>query len=243
MTNTHRFRELRGSTRERVVTGVRNPWKPRRPGGRTEPERLDVLSTAGLINYFGKHALSGGSVGTVDLNPVLMRKGSTKVALYGLGYIRDNRLHQMFNVKDAVVWHRPGETKESSSSSWFNVMLIHQNRAAHSKNAISERYLPNWLDFVVWGHEHECLVEPTESAQGFHVSQPGSSVVTSLIEGEAKQKKMCVLEVKSDPENPNGAPFWRTTPVRCVRRDRSSTNKSPSRRRRADAVTARRDCF
>ena len=183
------------------------------PAGERNLSAMDVLSTAGLINYFGKHALSGGSVGTVDLKPVLMRKGSTKVALYGLGYIRDNRLHQMFNVKDAVVWHRPGETKESSSSSWFNVMLIHQNRAAHSKNAISERYLPNWLDFVVWGHEHECLVEPTESAQGFHVSQPGSSVVTSLIEGEAKEKKICVLEVKSDPENPNGAPFWRTTPV------------------------------
>ena len=155
------------------------------PAGERNLSAMDVLSTAGLINYFGKHALSGGSVGTVDLKPVLMRKGSTKVALYGLGYIRDNRLHQMFNVKDAVVWHRPGETKESSSSSWFNVMLIHQNRASHSKNAISERYLPNWLDFVVWGHEHECLVEPTESAQGFHVSQPGSSVVTSLIEGEA----------------------------------------------------------
>ena len=162
------------------------------PAGERNLSAMDVLSTAGLINYFGKHALSGGSVGTVDLKPVLMRKGSTKVALYGLGYIRDNRLHQMFNVKDAVVWHRPGETKESSSSSWFNVMLIHQNRAAHSKNAISERYLPNWLDFVVWGHEHECLVEPTESAQGFHVSQPGSSVVTSLIEGEAKEKKICV---------------------------------------------------
>ena len=183
------------------------------PAGERNLSAMDVLSTAGLINYFGKHALSGGSVGTVDLKPVLMRKGATKVALYGLGYIRDNRLHQMFNVKDAVVWHRPGETKESSSSSWFNVMLIHQNRAAHSKNAISERYLPNWLDFVVWGHEHECLVEPTESAQGFHVSQPGSSVVTSLIEGEAKEKKICVLEVRSDLENPNGAPFWRTTPV------------------------------
>lgn len=23
-----------------------------------------------------------------------------------------------------------------------------------------ESYLPNFLDFVVWGHEHECIIEP-----------------------------------------------------------------------------------
>ena len=183
------------------------------PAGEANLSAMDVLASAGLVNYFGKHALGGGGAGRVDLKPVLLRKGQTKVALYGLGYIRDNRLHQMFSVKGCVRWHRPAETEDCSSSSWFNVMLIHQNRAAHSKNAISERYLPSWLDYVVWGHEHECLVEPTESAQGFHVSQPGSSVVTSLIEGEAKEKKICVLEVRSDPENPNSAPFWRTTPI------------------------------
>ena len=92
-------------------------------------------------------------------------------------------------------------------------MLIHQNRVSHTpKNAISERYLPSWLDLVVWGHEHECLVEPTEFGD-FFVSQPGSSVVTSLIEGEAKQKKIMLLEVKSDPENPQDPPFWRSIPI------------------------------
>lgn len=183
------------------------------PAGEANLSAMDVLASAGLVNYFGKHALGGGGTGRIDLKPVLLRKGTTKVALYGLGYIRDNRLHQMFSVKGNVRWHRPAETAECSSSSWFNVMLIHQNRAAHSKNAISERYLPSWLDYVVWGHEHECLIEPTESTQGFHVSQPGSSVVTSLIDGEAKEKKICVLEVRSDPENPNAAPYWRTTPI------------------------------
>ena len=99
--------------------------------------------------------------------------------------------------------------------SWFNAMLIHQNRVHHSpKNAISERYLPSWLDLVVWGHEHECLVEPTEDCTGnFSISQPGSSVVTSLIEGEAKKKQILLLEVRKDPDNPDGAPFWRTTPI------------------------------
>jgi len=183
------------------------------PSGEANLSAMDILASAGLLNYFGKHALGGGGAGRIDLKPVLLRKGSTRVALYGLGYIRDNRLHQMFSIRGNVRWHRPAETADCSSSSWFNVMLIHQNRAAHSKNAISERYLPSWLDYVVWGHEHECLIEPTESTQGFHVSQPGSSVVTSLIDGESKEKRICVLEVRSDPDNPNAAPYWRTAPI------------------------------
>ena len=28
------------------------------------------------------------------------------------------------------------------------------------KNAINEHFLPRFLDFIVWGHEHECLVDP-----------------------------------------------------------------------------------
>jgi len=28
------------------------------------------------------------------------------------------------------------------------------------KNAINEHLLPGFLDFVVWGHEHECLIDP-----------------------------------------------------------------------------------
>ena len=55
-------------------------------------------------------------------------------------------------------------------------------------------------------------MEPTDFGD-FHVSQPGSSVATSLIEGEAKQKKIMLLEVRSDPEAPNEAPFWRATPI------------------------------
>ena len=47
-------------------------------------------------------------------------------------------------------------------------------------------------------HEHECLVRPTRSlAGGFFISQPGSSVATSLSEGEATPKQVGVLDVKA----------------------------------------------
>ena len=53
-----------------------------------------------------------------------------------------------------------------SEGDWFNIFVLHQNRVAHgqaSKNSIKEEYLPDFLDLVVWGHEHECLPDPVVS--------------------------------------------------------------------------------
>ena len=38
------------------------------------------------------------------MNPVLLRKGGTSVALYGLGNMRDERLNRMWNKKKARAW-------------------------------------------------------------------------------------------------------------------------------------------
>ena len=56
--------------------------------------------------------------------------------------------------------------------------------------------IPDWVDLVVWGHEHESRIEAVESAVGtFRIVQPGSSVATSLVEGESVAKKVAVLEI------------------------------------------------
>jgi double-strand break repair protein MRE11 len=47
------------------------------------------------------------------------------------------------------------------------------------------------------GHEHECLIEFFESVVGtFRITQPGSSVATSLVPGEAARKKVGILDIK-----------------------------------------------
>jgi double-strand break repair protein MRE11 len=57
--------------------------------------------------------------------------------------------------------------------------------------------LDDFLDLIVWGHEHDCLVDPLYYPQrDFYVSQPGSSTVTSLSEGEAINKHIALLLVK-----------------------------------------------
>ena len=61
---------------------------------------------------------------------------------------------------------------------------------------LPENFLPDFLDLVIWGHEHECLIDPTYNPEmNFHVMQPGSSVATSLMPGEAIPKHVAVLSI------------------------------------------------
>lgn len=99
-------------------------------------------------------------------------------------------------------------------SDWFNILVLHQNRVkTNPKNAINEHFLPRFLDFIVWGHEHECLVDPQEvPGMGFHISQPGSSVATSLIDGESKPKHVLLLEIKGNQYRSTKIPLMSVRP-------------------------------
>ena len=80
---------------------------------------IDLVSVSGLLNHFGKPA----SVDNIEISPVLLQKGTTKLALYGLGSVRDERLHKTFCNKK-VKMLRPKEDADR----WFNIMVLHQNR-------------------------------------------------------------------------------------------------------------------
>ncbi|KAI8848999.1 Mre11 DNA-binding presumed domain-containing protein [Chytridium lagenaria] len=109
-------------------------------------------------------------VDDVKLTPILLQKGNVKLGLYGLGNIRDERLHRTF-LKKKVAFLRPIDGADEVKHG--------------ATNYIPEEFLEDFLDIVVWGHEHECLVDLTENvSRGFYVTQPGSSVATSLCEGE-----------------------------------------------------------
>ncbi|URE27130.1 Cyclin-dependent kinase, partial [Musa troglodytarum] len=184
------------------------------PAGVDNLSAIDILSASNLVNYFGKMVLGGSGVGQITLHPILIRKGTTSVALYGLGNIRDERLNRMFQTPHAVQWIRPGHQEGCPVSNWFNILVLHQNRIkTNPKNAINEHFLPRFLDFVVWGHEHECLVDPQEvPGMGFHITQPGSSVATSLIDGEAKPKHILLLEIKGSQYRPKKIPLKSVRP-------------------------------
>ncbi|GKT56255.1 double-strand break repair protein mre11 [Colletotrichum tofieldiae] len=158
------------------------------PSGEGHFCSLDLLQVAGLVNYFGRIA----EADNIEAKPVLLQKGQTKLALFGLSNVRDERMFRTFR-DHKVKWFRPGVQQ----SDWFNLLTVHQNHHAHTATSyLPENVLPDWMDLVVWGHEHECLIDPQQNPEtGFHVMQPGSSVATSLVPGEAVPKHVAILNV------------------------------------------------
>jgi double-strand break repair protein MRE11 len=142
---------------------------PSRDGGNSEMyAALDLLDVANLVNYFGKQE----DTKNIKINPVLMQKGSTKVALYGLGSMRDERLNRMWRGKDgsSLSFTKP-QQGDGDEKKWFNIFALHQNRdyGRGSSNCVKEDMIPDWMDFVCWGHEHECNIEVQESVVGTFV--------------------------------------------------------------------------
>ncbi|KAI5805062.1 meiotic recombination protein Mre11 [Geopyxis carbonaria] len=158
------------------------------PSGEGRLCALDILSVAGLVNYFGRTPENDN----IQISPVLLQKGSTKLALYGLSNVRDERLFRTFR-DGKVRFLRP----EVQQKEWFNLMCVHQNHHGHTETGyLPENFLQEFLDLVIWGHEHECLIEPRPNPEmGFSVIQPGSSIATSLCEGESVPKHVAILSI------------------------------------------------
>lgn len=53
-----------------------------------------------------------------------------------------------------------------------------------------------WFAQNILFHVSICIYVQEVPGMGFHISQPGSSVATSLIEGESKEKHVLLLEIK-----------------------------------------------
>ena len=158
------------------------------PSGEGHLAALDLLQVSGLLNYYGRTPESDN----IEIKPVLLQKGRTKLALYGMSNVRDERLFRTFR-DGKVKFYQPSVQKND----WFNLMSVHQNHHAYTETGyLPENFLPGFMDLVVWGHEHECLINPRlNSEMNFHVMQPGSSVATSLMPGEAVSKQVAILSV------------------------------------------------
>ncbi len=158
------------------------------PSGEGHLAALDLLQMSGLLNYYGRTPESDN----IQIKPVLLQKGHTKLALYGLSNVRDERLFRTFR-DSKVKFFQPNTQKDD----WFNIMSVHQNHHAYTETShLPEHFLPEFLDLVIWGHEHECIIDPrTNPEMNFKVMQPGSSVATSLAPGEAVPKHVAIVSV------------------------------------------------
>lgn len=117
---------------------------------------LDLLDSANLVNYIGRQENNK----EVEISPLLIKKGDTRLALYGLGSMREERLNRLWQ-NSKCTFLRPTAGEGEDEPHWFNLFTLHQNRdkGRGSKNCVNEQMIPEWMDLVIWGHEHESLIE------------------------------------------------------------------------------------
>lgn len=153
---------------------------------------LDVLSVAGLLNHFGRVIDNE----QITVCPLLFNKGKTNLALYGLHSIREERL--MKTMASGNLEFLEPDTSGDANIQWFNLMCIHQNHVHRpGVKVVEETFLPTFLDFVLWGHEHDCKpVAVKNDITGSYILQAGSSIATSLSEGETLNKHVYILSIK-----------------------------------------------
>jgi double-strand break repair protein MRE11 len=149
---------------------------------------LHLLHSTNLITYLRNESASG----ELHVRPTVLRKpGGSTLAVYGLGFVKDQVLHQMFR-DHKVTFHR--------ALADMHILLLHQNRykgqGTPHESCLPEHWVPDFIDLVVWGNEHESLPEsnaiPTMKCR---VVQPGSTVATSLIAAEARPKHAVLIDI------------------------------------------------
>jgi double-strand break repair protein MRE11 len=72
------------------------------------------------------------------VNPVLLRKGRTRLGLYGIGNIKDARMHYELR-SNRVRMFMPHDKDD-----WFNILLVHQNRWAYLHILLMVSFIPNF---------------------------------------------------------------------------------------------------
>ncbi|ELP91016.1 double-strand break repair protein MRE11, putative [Entamoeba invadens IP1] len=165
------------------------------PSGTELIAGLDILQTAGLVNFIGrddKHTITELNEKFLRLEPIIFVKGDTKIALYGMSYKKGEEMNKIWSSQRVHI------EQLDESENVFKVLLVHQDRVLHdSLKIVPEELFKGYFDFVVFGHEHMCQV-----ATGKPWSiQPGSSFPLSICEFESYEKFIAVLQVEGSDYN------------------------------------------
>ncbi|KAM0677793.1 hypothetical protein BDAP_001643 [Binucleata daphniae] len=157
------------------------------PSGIFHNSSLEILKSCGLINYIGKFS----SITQLEVEPVLIFRNNKKVAIYAIGNIKDRRLHKMF-VDKKVSFKRPVDFE-----TYVNILVLHQNRVKRFEDDyVPPEIIDDWFDVIVYGHEHNPVMY--QDNRGVTIIQCGSTVRTSLCEGELGDKFVYIMELENE---------------------------------------------
>jgi len=81
---------------------------------------LDQLNANSYINYFGKVT----DIDKISVTPILMLKGMTKLAIFGIGHIKDARFNLSFE-REKIEFNRPVDNQGKVDETWFSILVLH----------------------------------------------------------------------------------------------------------------------
>lgn len=185
------------------------------PTGPSAKSVCEKLATCGLLNYFGN--VKSTTKDNIAIEPIVLDKNGIKIALYGIGFIPDQKLRAAFEKNELFFLEPPKDT--------FNVLVVHQNRIPHNKDKyIPDDMFPKFFHLIVRGHEHDTQSPekiPNSEVDGL-VYQPGSTVATSISPMEAAPKKVGLMSIRlSDPQGSMASRYkleYQLIPLKCCRR-------------------------
>ena len=118
------------------------------PTGKFNASPIDMLAGRGLLTHFGRIR----DLQKIEIKPVTLKKGKTIINIFGIGSVKDEWLNAMIE-QDRVRFLTPPNIEDS-----FNILVLHQNRTKRGpsdKSFFHEKNIPQFIDFVLWGHEHD----------------------------------------------------------------------------------------
>ena len=92
----------------------------------------------------------------IAVRPVLLQKGTSRLAMYGIGNVKDQRMH--FELRSNRVRMYMPKDKDD----WFNILIIHQNRCVLSARTYNTLSLAHLV-------ANKCKPWPSEVRSGGHV--------------------------------------------------------------------------
>ena len=105
-----------------------------------------------------------------SVRPVLFKKGTVQVAVYGLNYKDEEDLHS----REEKFELPPGEEKN-----WFKILVFHR-QMGKVDSEFCELVPPSWMDLIIYGGTKSCHYQRKYSFQGeFDFIESGNCVVTN----------------------------------------------------------------
>ena len=174
-----------------------------KPGGFNFVTVDELLSVPGLINLFN----SSDSKEGIELQPVVLKKGSIRLVLYGLCNIHDSKFVSILQKHKLRL--QQVQEPDSSITRTFTILMIHQSRSDYDKTKydLDKLLLENLsiddnpensekiVDLIIWGHEHDNCITDFQLTKDNIIMQPGSTICTQLKKSMATKRSMAILDI------------------------------------------------